>query len=126
AGAHPELEHPWPAVWLAAFALAWVTGFDIIYATLDEAFDRENCVHSMVAWLGRPRALVVSAVLHALAFGCLVVAAFAVLALTPHRPAWAMPGTIVALGVTGALLWLEQRWANDVDLAFFKVNVIVG
>jgi hypothetical protein len=28
--------------------------------------------------------------------------------------------------VTGVLLYLEQRWAEDVDLAFFKVNVFVG
>jgi 4-hydroxybenzoate polyprenyltransferase len=38
---------------LAGFALFWVTGFDIIYATLDEAFDREHGVQSLVAWLGR-------------------------------------------------------------------------
>jgi hypothetical protein len=25
-----------------------------------------------------------------------------------------------------ALLWLEQRWAEDVNLAFFKTNVVVG
>jgi hypothetical protein len=27
---------------------------------------------------------------------------------------------------TVVLLWLEQRWAEDVNLAFFKTNVAVG
>jgi len=44
---------PGPRSGLALFALLWVTGFDIIYATLDEGFDREHGVHSMVAWRGR-------------------------------------------------------------------------
>jgi len=38
---------------LALFALLWVSGFDIIYATLDEQFDRAHGVHSLVAQLGR-------------------------------------------------------------------------
>jgi hypothetical protein len=32
---------------------------------------------------------------------------------------------LAGLGV-GVLLYLEQRWAQNVDLAFFKVNVWVG
>ena len=70
AAAHPRLDDPKPALWLAAFALTWVSGFDIIYATLDEDFDRGHGVHSMVAWLGRRRSLFISAALHAAAFAC--------------------------------------------------------
>jgi hypothetical protein len=33
---------------------------------------------------------------------------------------------LACLAVTVALLWLEQRWAEDVNLAFFKTNVAVG
>ena len=127
AAAHPGLEHPGPALWLSAFAFAWVSGFDIIYATLDEDFDRLHRICSMVSWLGRPRALRLSAVLHALAFACLLGAAWSMVgtfALT--GPAWTVPAVIGTLTFSGVLLWLEQRWAEDVDLAFFKVNVIVG
>ena len=67
AAAHPALEHTGPAFALALFALCWVTGFDIIYATLDEASDRANGIHSMVVWLGRTRALRVSWALHLVA-----------------------------------------------------------
>ena len=130
AAAHPGLEHPWPALWLALFALAWVSGFDIIYATLDEEFDRAHGVHSMVAWLGRRAALQVSAVLHLVAFACLPKAATEVSGAPFSEwmrwEPWAAPILMLLLATAGALLYLEQRWAEDVNLAFFKVNVYVG
>jgi 4-hydroxybenzoate polyprenyltransferase len=127
AAAHPDLARPLPALLLSAFALVWVSGFDIIYATLDEAFDREHGVRSMVAWLGRRRALRVSAALHRVAQ--LVLLALVVLLLraggaSPWSPA-ALPALALWAGAA-ALLELEQRWAEDVNLAFFKVNVWVG
>ena len=129
AAAHPGLENPGPASWLAGFALTWVSGFDIIYATLDEEFDRAHGVHSLVAWLGRKRALQVSAVLHLIAFACLLKVAREVWGgeplYSPGAP-WALPALSLLLATAGALLYLEQRWAEDVNLAFFKVNVYVG
>ena len=124
AAAHPDLGSPAPALWLAGFALAWVSGFDIIYATLDETFDRAHGVHSMVEWLGRRRALQVSAVFHALAFLCLGVALAALQA--GRACSIASPWAWLPLAAAGALLFLEQRWAENVNLAFFKVNVWVG
>ncbi|MFI5370663.1 MAG: 4-hydroxybenzoate octaprenyltransferase [Candidatus Eisenbacteria bacterium] len=126
AAAHPDLAEPWAALWLAGFAVAWVSGFDIIYATLDEDFDRLHRVRSMVAWLGRPRALRVSAVLHAVAFGCLVVVAWLMVSPRVGVAYWALAAVIATLTAAAVLLWLEQRWAEHVDLAFFRVNVFVG
>jgi 4-hydroxybenzoate polyprenyltransferase len=126
AAAHPDLSRSAPAWWLAAFALAWVTGFDIIYATLDEQFDRAHHVRSLVESLGRKRALAVAGTLHAIAFLCLAGAAWALLSSAGAVPGWAWPGVGAALAAAGVLLYLEQRWAEDVDLAFFKVNVLVG
>jgi 4-hydroxybenzoate polyprenyltransferase len=127
AAAHPDRSQPGVALWLAGFALAWVSGFDVIYATLDEDFDRAHGVKSLVAWLGRSRALRVSAALHAVAFLCLL-AAGAMLwrSAGVAKAPWAAPGLGLALAAAGALLVLEQRWAEDVNLAFFKVNVVVG
>lgn len=126
AAAHPDLSRPGPALWLSAFAVSWVSGFDIIYATLDEDFDRLQRLRSMVTWLGREQALVMAGVLHLAAFLCLAFAAGATLMGAPHIAGWALPAVVAALTVTGVLLYLEQRWAEDVDLAFFKVNVLVG
>jgi 4-hydroxybenzoate polyprenyltransferase len=126
--AHPGMETPRPAVFLALFTLCWVSGFDIIYATLDEAFDRGQGVHSMVAWLGRARALRVSAVLHLLAAAWLVVGVTWELlgrGLAGVPPGGAILTIALASGVV-ALLGFEQRAAENVDLAFFKVNVVVG
>ncbi|MDR1153623.1 MAG: putative 4-hydroxybenzoate polyprenyltransferase [Bacteroidales bacterium] len=52
--------------------LLWSGGFDIIYALQDEDFDVRERLHSIPAWLGIRRALIVSSVVHALA-GILVV-----------------------------------------------------
>ena len=100
-----------------------MSGFDIIYATLDEAFDRGHGVRSMVQWLGRPRALRVSGTLHLVAFFCLI---GALLALRSTGDCHNAAVADLALVVAGVLLFLEQRWAENVDLAFFKVNVWVG
>ena len=139
--AHPDLDALTPALLLAGFAFLWVSGFDIIYATLDESFDRAHRVHSMAAWLGRDRALRVSAVLHGAAFVCLIGAALAVLDVSRSHAiangsaadasrAWltamAPVATAILLAVAGTLLFIEQRWAENVNLAFFKVNVWVG
>ncbi len=42
----------------------WVSGFDIIYALQDEAFDRENKLNSIPVLLGTKKALMFSRVLH--------------------------------------------------------------
>jgi hypothetical protein len=59
-----------------------------------------------------------------IAFGCLVMGALpqlqAVRACAWGQAAW------IPLVATAALLFLEQKWAEDVNLAFFKVNVWVG
>jgi 4-hydroxybenzoate polyprenyltransferase len=125
AAGHPDLASPTVALWLSGFTLAWVSGFDVIYATLDEGSDRAHRVRSMVAWLGRARALRVSAVLHLLAWACAALAVVELARLGPASPAALLPG-VVLLAAVGALLYLEQQWAEDVNLAFFKVNVAVG
>jgi len=126
AAAHPALDHTGPALALALFALCWVTGFDIIYATLDEASDRANGIHSMVVWLGRTRALRVSWALHVVAMAALAWGTWSI-AMSTGAPvtAWLVV-TVAGFAGTVTLLWLEQRWAENVNLAFFKTNVVVG
>jgi len=105
------------ALWLAAFTLFWVAGFDVIYATLDQESDRHTGIRSLPAWLGSQRALRVSGGFHALA----VVA----LAVLYSR---FLTGPIAGLGVglVALLLFAEQRLAGRVNLAFFQINIAVG
>ena len=126
AAAHPDLVGSTAALWIGVFALGWVTGFDIIYATLDEASDRANGIHSMVVWLGRDRALRVSWGLHLVAMAALACAGWTI--ATAHGVPdvlWSVV-TLLLFKATVVLLWLEQKWAEDVNLAFFKTNVVVG
>ena len=44
--------------------LAWVSGFDIIYALQDESFDKENNLNSIPVLLGKRKALLFSTLLH--------------------------------------------------------------
>ena len=107
----------WPAVWLCLFTIFWGAGFDIIYATLDEEFDRKLNLRSFVSRFGRAGALRWSAVFHLAAFAFL-----SMLFASTFRSWLASPFLLL----TGALLWIEQRKAADVDLAFFKINAWLG
>ncbi|HTY58575.1 MAG TPA: 4-hydroxybenzoate octaprenyltransferase [Bacteroidota bacterium] len=102
---------------LALFTLFWVSGFDIIYATLDEEFDRRSSLYSFPARFGKRTALRISALFHAVAFGLLVA-----LFVYSTMSLLALP----LLLVTGGLLYMEQRKAEDVHLAFFRINAVAG
>jgi 4-hydroxybenzoate polyprenyltransferase len=102
---------------LAVFATFWVAGFDIIYATLDEEFDREAGVHSLPGAIGSARALVVSRACHAVAFAALAAWAWS------HWPTLAV--ALALVGVLAGLVW-QQSSARHVDLAFFRINAGLG
>jgi 4-hydroxybenzoate polyprenyltransferase len=67
-------EFHWLPILFSCIVFCWVAGFDIIYALQDEAFDKENKLHSIPAMLGKVNALNVSRVLHFLSF-CFVLSA---------------------------------------------------
>jgi 4-hydroxybenzoate polyprenyltransferase len=105
------------ALLLCLFTLFWVSGFDIIYATLDRDFDRSRGLHSLPSRLGRESALRISAAFHAAAFLLLSVL---------YWKALEGPFAALLLVLIGALLVVEHRRASDVDLAFFKINAALG
>jgi 4-hydroxybenzoate polyprenyltransferase len=120
------LDHPadiLPAALLGLGVMAWVAGFDIIYACQDAAFDAAHGLHSLPARLGVPRALTLSKWLHAATLG--------VLSLLPRL----VPelGWIywLALAAIAALLVWEHALVQPDDLsrvnqAFFTANAAIG
>jgi len=102
---------------LALAVVFWLVGFDIIYATLDELFDREYNLCSFVSRYGRKTALRISGVLHVLSFLTLVL-----LFIVYIRGIAALPFLVL----TGILLYFEHSKAEDVELAFFKINAALG
>lgn len=114
---HPTFSGILPAALLGLFTFFWVSGFDVIYSTLDELFDRQEKLYSFTSRYGKARALRYSGYLHALAFICL-----GLLFALYIRAILALPFLIL----TGFLLYMENKKAEDVELAFFKINAFLG
>ncbi len=115
-------DHPGPYL-LTLAVILWVGGFDIIYATMDVAFDREEGLHSLPARLGVPAALTVARTCHAAMVFALVGVALA----TPQLG----PGFLAGVAMTGVLLAYEHAIVRPDDLrrvntAFFTLNGVVG
>jgi len=111
-----------PPFLLGLAAMAWVAGFDIIYALLDVEFDRANGVHSFPADWGEPNARRLAAGLHVLVV--LFLLTFARLS----GLGWPM---YVAIAAVAALLWYEHATVDPrdpvaINKAFFHVNAVVG
>ena len=107
------------AIFLVALGvLFWVAGFDVLYACMDEAFDRQAGLHSIPARFGRRGAFRFSSLCHLLAFMLFALAgqAFGLSFLY-----------YTALLITGGL-FLAQRLAvnpktlEGLDMAFFTFN----
>jgi len=108
---------------LLSFAvLAWVTGFDIIYALQDEEFDRSNNLRSVPVMLGRKRALNLSLLLHSCSALILIVTGVITGAGTFY---W------IGLGVFMILLFYQHSIVKPDDLsrvnvAFFTFNGVAS
>ena len=113
----PSFDNLLPAILLCIFTIMWGAGFDIIYATLDEEFDKKENLYSFVSKFGRNKALQYSALFHFIGFFALVF-----LFIISIQTIYAIPFLLA----TGLLLWIEHLKAVNVDLAFFKINAVLG
>lgn len=102
--------------------LFWVSGFDIIYALQDEAFDKANDLRSVPAWLGTAKALRVSEYLHALSFTVLFVAGII------GNFSWLYWTGIAAFGffLVYQHTLVKPKDLSKVDKAFFTSNGIAS
>ena len=104
--------------WLWLFSVLWVAGFDIIYATMDEAFDREAKLHSLPVRLGQKPALRIAALLHGLALLALYVL---------WRTDLYSPVALRWLMVIGVLfVWQHAIAERKPEFAFFRLNGVLG
>ncbi len=113
----PVFEDLLPLIYLAGFAVLWIAGFDVIYSTLDEEFDRATGLRSLPVLLGRPDALAVSGGMHFLAAGFLGFL---------YMLEFAGPFPFLILAAIAGLLLYEHQRAEDVGFAFFTLNAIIG
>ena len=103
-------------------SMAWVAGFDVLYATADFKVDREQGLHSIPARFGIPSALAISRLLHAAAVLLLALAGVILEA-----------SEFYSIGVLAAavLLAYEQLLVRSDDLsklnmAFFTMNGVIA
>lgn len=102
--------------------LCWVSGFDIIYALQDEAFDKEQRLHSIPAALGIKNALRVSELLHILATGGVLYAG-----IYGHAGPFYWAATLIFAGLLlYQHLLVKPSDLRKVNLAFFTSNGIAS
>jgi len=106
---------------LGAALWSWLTGFDIVYSTMDEAFDRGRGLRSIPVLLGRARALRVAAVFHAATIVFLVWAG--------HVAGWGNGWRVVTILCALSLAWVHFLRGDD-ELAmqggFFRANIFLS
>jgi 4-hydroxybenzoate polyprenyltransferase len=116
-------EIAWPPIVLAMAVALWVTGFDIIYACQDYAFDVQMKLHSVPAKLGIANSLRLAALCH---LGT-------ILALAALPCVYPRFGIVYLAGVVLiALLLCYEHWLvrpgdlSRVNQAFFNVNAVIS
>ncbi len=112
----------WLPILFSFAVLFWVSGFDIIYALQDEAFDRSNKLHSIPVYLGKSKALKLSTIFHLLTTIFLL---FAGLKANFGVLYW-----VAFLIFTGLLAYqhtiVKPYDLSKVNLAFFTTNGIAS
>jgi len=112
-----------PPLVLAFGVVCWVSGFDLIYATQDYDFDRDEGLHSLVVRLGLAASLGVAQFLHLLMLLALI--AFGITAKLG-------PIYFAAMIPIAAALFYEHRSARQlhdlaaINRAFFNSNAFVS
>lgn len=112
----------WLPLYFSFAVLFWVSGFDMIYALQDEAFDRKMSLRSIPVLLGAKGALRLSIFLH------LLTALFIVLATYKAEGNWLF---WTGSGIFIALLFYQHTLVkpkdlSKVNLAFFTTNGIAS
>lgn len=107
---------------LSVAVLFWVAGFDVVYACLDDAFDRGAGLHSIPARLGRPAALRLARAFHA--------AAFAAFAWVGWRLGLGLPYAAGLATAAAALAYqhavVSPRDLSRIQASFLGMNGIVS
>lgn len=106
--------------WLAGFVLAWVGGFDVIYAMQDIEHDRRDGLHSIPARLGPNGALITAKLAHLLGLMALMMA---------YRSSPRLDDLFfIGIVIVAVLLIIEHRaaTAGRFNMAFFTLNGVIS
>ncbi|MGA2245632.1 MAG: UbiA-like polyprenyltransferase [Verrucomicrobiota bacterium] len=107
---------------LALAVVLWLVGFDIIYALQDYEFDKSHGLHSLVVAWGPKNALAASFLAHLVMCGLLL--AFGL--VCHFRIAFLIGWLIIVCCLTLEHWIARRRSLNWINLAFFRLNALVG
>ncbi|MBL4670500.1 MAG: UbiA family prenyltransferase [Flavobacteriales bacterium] len=112
----------WLPLFFSFSVLFWVSGFDIIYALQDEAFDKEQQLHSIPVLMGTKNALMLSNFLHLLTAGFILYAGY-----YAHLGMfyWIGSGLFITL-LSYQHFLVKPSDLSKVNLAFFTTNGIAS
>ncbi len=109
-------------VLLALAVMFWVAGFDVIYATMDDEFDKRAQLHSLVQKWGIKGALLAARVFHMFFIALLV--AFGSVA---RMSTWYFAGVmLIALFLIYEHSLVDASDLRRVNAAFFTVNGVIS
>jgi 4-hydroxybenzoate polyprenyltransferase len=114
-----SLEDYLPLVF-ASVVLLWVSGFDIIYALQDDAFDKSQKLFSIPARMGRAKAITVSKTLHAF---CIVMVVAAGVIGAFNFWYWIGAFAFTSLLIYQHLL-IKPNDLSNINISFFTSNGI--
>ncbi len=107
---------------LAFAVILWLVGFDIIYALQDYEFDKSQGLRSLVVAWGPKNALAAAFLAHMVMCGLL----FGFGVLCRFRLAYLI-GWLIIVGCLVLEHWIARRRSlNWINLAFFRLNALVG
>jgi 4-hydroxybenzoate polyprenyltransferase len=110
------------AILLCLSLLFWIAGFDIIYATQDEAFDRKTGLNSVAVRFGNAGALRVSRILHVVMLSCLTAVEVRFHLGWPFRTA-----LLITAGLLAYLHFFRRSASlDDLNQDFFQANIAIS
>ena len=112
----------WKIGMLSAALLAYIAGFDILYACQDADFDTAEGLYSIPCVFGIKRALIISRIMHCISIGALI-SLYYLFELSPVY--------LVFTGIIAVLFVIEHSLVNPddlsrINLAFFHVNSVIS
>jgi len=102
--------------------MTWIAGLDIVYAIQDMEFDKSEDLHSLPVFVGKDKALLLSAGFYVISIVCLAAAGF----LTSRSiPFW------IAILCMAVIFIYQQMLARGMDVEgnikkFFKANMFIS
>lgn len=114
-----------PPICLGVCVCLWVSGFDILYACQDFAFDRKSGLHSIPARFGIRGALNIAKLLHFLMFVTAIGLSFWFPQLSLG---WIYRLSLVGVGalLVGEHSAVSENSLDRMQLAFFQLNAVIS